>query len=244
MRKIQLVAFTDSQSGELGLGIKGYTTVHPEMSAANEGLLIAHDILEHPNGFSFIGTVDDELEALGGIWYVRGQHGELNRKGMGSAYTIHQNIAYDIVRMYRDVIAGGVTSYYRDQASQLSHPVTADEDLKEICNEAEARYPGEFDGSEEDAAGVYYSTKARQQWPAFKRWALIRMRVGYRKTRRRWEGRGASPFAANNQFWAIADAVERYAKNPEHEGMVYVLRYGNGEATCNPEYDEDGQYND
>jgi hypothetical protein len=33
----------------------------------------AHDIIEHINGWWNIGTVEDELEALGAAWYCRGQ---------------------------------------------------------------------------------------------------------------------------------------------------------------------------
>lgn len=57
------------------------------------GLLIAHDIIEHHN-FN-IGGVGNELMAMGGIWYVRGQFGDISRNLL-STVSAEDNIAYDV----------------------------------------------------------------------------------------------------------------------------------------------------
>lgn len=226
MRRVILEAFRDEQTGEIGLGIVTVRARHPEMNAATEGLLIAHDLIEHVNGPEAIGTIDDELEALGAIWYVRGQHGELRRDRVGSASSIEENIASDVVRMYRDIIAGGAESRF-ELGSLRGRECEVEQTLQDILGYAERDYLSEIDDDQK--------REARKRWPGFRWWALVRMRAGYRKARRRWEARGR--FAANTQFWAIVEAVEPYTKHSD-EGQRYVLKYGDGEAQCTEAYDE------
>ena len=45
---------------------------HEEVIPARTGLLLAHDVIEHVNGFKVLGTKWDEVEALGAAYYVRG----------------------------------------------------------------------------------------------------------------------------------------------------------------------------
>ncbi len=79
MRHIRLVAFEDEPTGNLGLIVKG--SEGPEIYSDNKGSLIAHDIVEHQNGMAAIGGIDDELEAIGALWQVRGRHGTLLHEG-------------------------------------------------------------------------------------------------------------------------------------------------------------------
>src|ERR1041385_6254253 len=64
MRSIRLVAMSDDYDDTPGLVVKG-TQPYEGMMADREGTLVAHDILEHQNGYKAIGSVWDELEALG-----------------------------------------------------------------------------------------------------------------------------------------------------------------------------------
>lgn len=61
------------------------------------------------------------------------------------------------------------------------------------------------------------------------------LRRGFRMASRRFQ----DAHAANRQFWAIADAVDRYAKHAEFEGQEYRLRYGDGCATCDEVYPDE-----
>lgn len=225
MKTVILEAFRDESTGELGLGVVGMPR-DQNTNAANDGVLIAHDLIEHVNGPEKIGSIDDELEALGAIWYVRGQYGELRRDGVGSRYTVEENIASDVVRMFRDHISGNQHVSY---APLRTRPVTHDYDLRCILEYADSNWPDEFDESERE--------EARARWPGYRAVCLHRMRMGYRKARRKWEKRGR--YAAHAQFWAIAEAVDRAAKRPEFEGMRYKLSFGNGEAYCEEDYGED-----
>lgn len=104
MRSVKLRAIEDRSSGLVGLILDDmrrfdFTT------AANEGRLIAHDLLEHQQGARAIGSLDDELIALGGVWYIRGQFSDLSRDGFGSRYSAEESVGFDIANMaelYRD----------------------------------------------------------------------------------------------------------------------------------------------
>lgn len=226
MKTIRLVSFRDEMTGEIGLGLQGVAR-HEQLNAAMDGLTIAHDLIEHVNGPELIGTIDDELEALGAIWYVRGQYGELRRDNLGSRYSIEENIASDVVRMYRDHIDGAQHVSYN--VSGRGRKCEADHNLENILVCADESYLGEFDADGKKAA--------RDGWQAYRLVCLARMRIGYCKAKRKWEKRGR--FAANTQFWAITEAVDRVVKDIEYEGQEFTLRYGNGDASCEEYYGGD-----
>jgi hypothetical protein len=226
---VTLVARRDEETGVVGLVIEGLRPTDGEVNSASEGLLIAHDLIEHVNGIERIGSIDDELEALGAIWYVRGQHSDLSRNGVGSAYSAEENIASDVTRMFRDHFYGAYVEYVglRTKASD------ADEGLQEIMRHAERSYLSEFDDSER--------TEARAKWAEYAALCMHRMRTGYRKARAKWERYGR--FAANNAFWEIAEAVEPHAKHCD-EGQTFKLTYnsnaqGRDRAQCVEVYEEE-----
>lgn len=208
MKTIKLIAREDSEMGGIGLLIKGMCT-DETVNPARGGLQIAHDLIEHVNGVREIGTIDDELEALGAIWYVRGQFNDLHRDSMGSAHDVYANIAGDVVRMFRDYFYGA----YASVPAKQTRPCEADEAFKIIIDHMAAQAIGEADKKESVDAII----KRRASYIAI---CLPRMRIGYRKAVRKYK----TAAAANNLFWAIADAVEPYAKHCEY--AEYVLRYG------------------
>lgn len=223
MKTIRLISFTDEQTGEIGLGLKGVPR-HEQLNAAMDGLTIAHDLIEHVNGPEQIGTIDDELEALGAIWYVRGQWGELRRDGLGWRYSVEENIASDVTRMFRDHIDGAQHVSYNVKPGRKCE---ADDSLEDILVYADKDWRAEMNDA--DAAA--------SQWLAYRAVCLARMRIGYRKAKRKWEKFGR--WAAYKQFWAITEAVDRIVKSIETEGQEFTLRYGSGDATCEDYYGED-----
>lgn len=66
----QQLIYAEDNDGMIGWMLCG---INPDadLNAAWDGRLIAHDILEHVNGPAAIGTVEDELEALGAAAFVR-----------------------------------------------------------------------------------------------------------------------------------------------------------------------------
>lgn len=225
MRTVILTAKQDEMSGELGWCIPG---LKPSdiVNASSEGIGIAHDLLEHMNGASEIGGIDDELEALGAIWFVRGQTGQLRRDRIGSAYTPHENIGSDIGRMFWDHHAGG---QYVDLNAPRTKACDADTDFLDIiqCGENWAR--DEADGHDMSPGEIAEPLRA------YLAVCLPRLRIGYRKAVRKYRGES---WRANAQFWAICDALERY-KRPGFEGAQLRLVYGNEGATAEEYYPED-----
>jgi hypothetical protein len=79
-------------SGGEGMCLRGVEGANGEgsMDTAQEGSLIAHDILEHHQGFDKIGGIIDELKAIGSAVYIRGRR----------TVTV-EGIGYDVVNLCR-----------------------------------------------------------------------------------------------------------------------------------------------
>lgn len=210
----------DHELGGLGLALPGMD--RDGVNPSTDGLTVAHDLLEHQNGAGEIGGIDDELEALGAIWFVRGQFDDLRRDDRGSRFTVHENIASDVVRMFRDYFYGAPVE--TDARVPLSRPLPeADEDFREVirCAVKDALRELSDDADEKEA---------KRQLRKYLRVCLPRMRAGYRKARRRFK----DARNANRLFWAITEAVDQAigkrsvynsASGLEAEGQQYTLEY-------------------
>lgn len=213
MRHVHLTAFEDEPTGSLGLGFLGYTS-HPELYADREGGLIAHDIVEHQNGIRNIGSPQDELEAMGGYWFARGQHGYTgNPNYMGTAHDAVGKA--DIITIAEDTFCGDWTPRL---GAYRTHRHDYDEDFHEIIDIARKALPANFDPED----------LTRFPLEAFLDNALHLMRIGFNKARRRF-GDG---FRALDTFEAIKRAVAPHAKHVEYSGQQFLLSYGNGRAFC------------
>lgn len=202
--KYELQARRDDSTGELGLALAAVDIPDQPMVDV-DGINIAHDIVEHVNGFARIGTIADELEALGAIWYVRGQWGRLCGEREPEL-----GIARDVTRMWEDYAAGVCFPTEHALAKKTRRHCYAEDALRTII--AEAGLPREA-----------------------KRYAdavLILMRTGYAKARRKYEPRGR--FFANSLFWSIQEAVAPHASSKyfKLEGTRYLLQTKGTEATC------------
>lgn len=204
---VMLVCFRDEMTGELGLGLREMPR-NEETNAAHEGFTIAHDLFEHINGPQYIGTIDDELQALGALWYVRGESGELNPHRR-SYYTPHQSLAGDVSRMFVDIVNGA----YCSLNFEFSSEETPDVDFSEIIDYARGMILQELD--EEQTAE--YAAKI----DPYLRAVQARMRQGYIKAEQKYRDQNISAL-----FWKVAEAVQPYCKAAEYEGAEYVLTYG------------------
>lgn len=224
MRHVDLIVFQDSPTGETGLKLKDAPT-SDTMYAAREGILIAHDLLEHQNGPADIGDIGDELEALGAIWYVRGEYGDITRRP--NVNTPHQHVASDVDDMLRKVAEDPSLMPY----CRRTRACVVDEDLQDICRigEETARKEWNYNNEEPMPRGLI---------DEYMRAALGRMRIGYRKAARRFKDQRA----ANRLFWNVVAAIDRTIKGAElHEGALFRLSYdiGTGRAFCEEHYEED-----
>jgi hypothetical protein len=226
--KQELVVFQDMPTGETGFRLNG-ARVSEEMFAATTGQLIAHDIIEHVNGAGRIGDIDDELEALGAIWYTRGRWHDLNRNGAGSFYTPEQNVASDVADMLLKVLDGEPMPECKRTTA-----LDCDDSLREICDHGLKTARDEWP-HRSNPGQAFPIAEARR----YLRAALGLMRTGYRKAARKYDNASTS---ANSAFWEIARAVDQAIKGGDlFEGARYMLTYNweTGRAFCEPIYEEE-----
>lgn len=214
MRAVRLIGYRDEPTGELGLIIKG--SEGPEIFSDREGGLIAHDVVEHQNGFAAIGCPADELEALGGLWHSRGRHGDLHHEYWRDP--IETVGTGDIPQIARDWQNAENQRWYPRLGRYRTKRHLHDDEFEAILAHAPKNILAEC-----------YDEEEREKFPmeAFLDNALHLMRMGFNKAQRRF-GRG---WASNETYLAIREAVKPFAKSPD-EGAEYVLCYGNGEARC------------
>lgn len=230
MRFVTLATINDPATGELGLKIEGVPEIDYPM-AANEGLLIAHDLLEHQQGLQRIGTIGDELIACGGIWYVRGQHADIRRDGMGSALSSEENVSSDVALMGRMYVQGCML---HSKVPSRRPACDADESIREILRYSAKGMIGEF-----QACGDTLCHTERLRMAKYLRMSEILMRKGYNMAKRRFERGERSRYYANSMFWNIAEAVDPYCKHLEYEGQRFRLAYGGDGAVCKEIWDEE-----
>lgn len=224
--RIILDVIEDRNLGGLGFAIPGM----PRNDSTNpgNGLQVAHDLIEHVNGAHLIGTIDDELEAIGAIWYVRAEIGDLTRDGTGIMHSPEHHAASDISRMFVDYINGHdarlkparTTSHYCDSSFKSIIAIAARMAMDETHD-----------------AGDQHLYRA--EWGRFANAALAGLRTGYRKAYRKYEKHGRH--YANRLFWEIEEAVRKQYKNLGFEGQQFALCYGGpNPATCwEVTYDEE-----
>lgn len=218
MRHVRLIAAVDEYDTTPGLIVKG-TPKSEGMMADRDGLLIAHDLIEHQNGAQHIGTVWDELEALGGIWHARGRWGDMMQKH-GTMHSPAVNVASDVTRMFMEWSSDPMPpAKHRLKATR---PCDHDEDFLEILEIARHDIPREYSPEDID----------REELEQYLTEALHRMRTGFRKANKRFGSR----FASNSQMRAIKEAVESVAGHIDYEGQEFVLSYGDGKATVREFY--------
>lgn len=206
MKTYILTAKTDRETGELGYMIEGTPVIQYPMVAA-EGLLVAHDLLEHVNGVEKIGSLDDELEALAGVWYVRGQWGDIRRDRFARSVTPHDDIAADVLNMAL-IYNNGVdfrTPVPSTRSSQW------DDDITAIIDKAKEDLHGELDADEINVQRIddYFAA------------CVHYMRVGFRKIEKRFP----SATWVNTLFWNIAEAAEPWVTSAEFEGHQLQLKF-------------------
>lgn len=214
-----LVSTRDPETGDIGLIVEGMTPTEGQLNTASSGTLLAHDIIEHVNGLDKIGGIADELEALGAIWYVRGQHNDLSRNRTGSFYSVEQNISSDVVRMFREWFYGSEPAYRKRYTRPCDD---IDDAIDGILEFAAKDWPREL--------GTEHKAEARKAWREFASMTRHYMRTGYRKAYRRWEHLGS--YAANSAFWAIAEAISPNLRHFQYEGQRFRLKYDSSDNQC------------
>lgn len=203
----------DPCTGLLGLCLKEMPRLDNDEPETGGGLLIAHDLLEHVNGVSAIGSIGDEIQALGAAWYVRFQHGVNNPAdpGAGSYYTSEQNVAHDISRLALKVGDGAAVGIptpktrkhiFDEEFESIVHHAK-----KSVRDEASYRWDAEYD--REHA----FSDINAKYWPC----VIPHLRAGYNAANRRYRGKEVLRL-----FSEVQRVVDRGCR-PEYEGQQWAL---------------------
>lgn len=230
MKSYLLDVKQDGQSGELGFVLRGIPFNTDLFMASTDGVLLAHDIMEHVNGLESIGTVEDECQALGGIWWVRGQYGDLRRDNIGSALSVEYNIGADISRMYEELNSAGET--IKEPTEPPRRLIKQLEDMeysfRKIIEEAEKGVRSEWSSYHDD--DVIDEAHLKHYLDTTYHWMCIGIRKATRRHRKAWE--------ANQKFWDIANAFKPYRLTSElFEGQVFRLLQGHTEWHVEEVYD-------
>lgn len=220
MKAVRLIARSDEYNSSLGLAIKAIPDFDGFM-VDRDGSSIAHDILEHQNGAKNMGPIWDELEACGGVWQVRGRHGDM-LQSTGQMYSPAQNVAADIERMFWE------WDGYNGPHSMRTKRHLYDDDFNEIIDEArssimkEAAYRTDSDDEQLDPVKL----------ESYLRLAFHSLRTGFRKAERRFGDR----FCGHSTFAAIQQEIKRACFEVEYEGQEFILCYGDCTATIREVY--------
>lgn len=99
MRRTVTLKYFKDENGTRGLRVAHYKPFKGLM-ACDHGNDIAHDLLEHTEA---IGPIEDEIQAVGAYWYIRGSSDSYDRIGYDvSEFEIADNlkevIAYIVIR--------------------------------------------------------------------------------------------------------------------------------------------------
>lgn len=170
---------------------------------SSTGQLIAHDVIEHQIGD---GGCENELMALGAIWFVRGEQGALGN----SMYTPEQSMGSDIARCW-EYVGNGHTLNDPGRTLRLEY---ADDELQACVAEGFKAYSAEaghrFDDRAEWFAGLPDDYKAR---------TLGWLRKGYRWAARTYGDSGT----AYHLFLEVARQAEPCVKHDGEYGEQVVV---------------------
>lgn len=220
-RKRVILETVEDKEGIFGLVVQGTKLIDTPM-AALEGRMIAHDLIEHINGVEAIGSIDDELEAFGACWFVRGQYSDMSRSPYSSGDPT-QGLGRDVAFL-GEFFMRGVD--FRE-APPRTHECIADDSLSECIGNGEQYLKSELE---------YYDEPInRKRLNQYIEGCLPFMRRGYRKAKKKYD-KGT---IGNTLFWNIAEAVDRIVDYVEFPGQEFELLYDLNGAMCHEHYSEE-----
>ena len=134
-------------------------SVYPNM----EPVTFAHDLVEHINGVDAIGSIEDELEALGVVLWIRGLAGDLDQ-GIHTRYT---NVAHDIATLYEYTAYDPDSGRDRtiEKIERPDEPTQVDDDIEFTVNTFNDETPGREEFAEIARAYMELgAVKAKQKY--------------------------------------------------------------------------------
>lgn len=225
-QEVTLVTVSDDFDLSPGLAISGTYTDFDRFMADREGMLITHDILEHLNGPECIGSVLDEFQALGAVYYVRGQDPDLMNPNRRRIYQpVSKTLANDLIGLIEDYLQGGDAVVHHPRPASLSS--YEEEDFDEFLAECI-----EFT-SQDKSHDLDAETKAE-----FLKDAADHMRSGFYHAHAVYGCRGV----AQNRFYYLREEMIRILKfEVETEGQTFkvLLNDDDSYTVTNTTYEND-----
>lgn len=190
-------------SGELSLFIEGINITDSMGGEQGDGIILAHDLMEHLNGPEEVGqSVWDELQALGACWWIRGQWGQL-RPNSYSSYSIEENLASDVVNLARYVSIDTIKDKVRK-----SYPCEDDHFIDGIFQFATLE------------ALLYEDVEfSKKDFKLYQRYVKQHIRTGYRKAVKKYP----DSLYARDVFFEVAEKVSDVVSNLNFEGQQFKL---------------------
>lgn len=206
MKYIRLIGYEDV-NGELGLTLKDIRKTD-WIFASTSGILIAHDIIEHQNGPHNIGTMNDEFQALGGIWFVRGELSQWDDHRFSSEARLANELT-SLAIYYEDLKlepwSGTRVKPLVEDFEEIFEALTDHEEFRELQPAMRHRFLNE---------------------------AMLHMNIGYAKAKRRF----IDQYRAYDLFYAISETVDDLLRYCDlYEGSEFRLGYGDGDAVWRPQ---------
>lgn len=183
----------------------------PPMSGAG----FAHDLIEHQKGLQAIGTLDDELIAIGACWYTRGYFNDF--AGGSGFISPYQVLAHDLSYLL-DLHISGVPLRRRTSGHNAG-TCGLNSDLQTVVSYARDNYHWQ----REDAAEI-------KQVEHFLAHAGALMVEGVNRQDKRFKDQ----LVANNVFNHVATAIDELINKPYQEHQNYTLFYSPNEAYTKP----------
>lgn len=220
MKTVNLFARYEDITGIVGLVCSGLPETKDEPMASNDGVMIAHYLIEHVNGIKKIGAIKDELQALGAMWFTRGQWGDVNQLYKPS-YISHRSIGDDLSRLavkfleeysdHKDLYTGIPKREKKDNIQEHLNQCIK-QGLKNVF--IELSYETKVSSNQKSVITEFFNVASRI------------MRKGYDKIERKFESR----VHANSLFWSIANAIDKVLGKWTYGtavsiGDTYRLRY-------------------
>lgn len=203
----------DEEYGGLGLKfVEPHKFCNGKFTIQN-GLVLAHDIIEHQQGTGKIGSIGDEMIALGGICYSRGQWGDMSRNGAGSMYSAEEIIAFDILNMARLYFHNNIPFRQKLVTSRKSDPTDFVDYVIEAAREGWSK-EFEYDQSSN-------LDPNQEQIDTYLEACRIYMVHGSKLADRLF----GSGVLANDMFWEIERNTSGFIQQLEHEGQEFILSY-------------------
>lgn len=224
MKSLMLNVRDCEMTGEIGLLPENVRSCEDlDIMPFRDGRGAAHDVMEHLLIGLPIGGLEAELQALGAMWYLRGQHDDLNRYSRFGYQSPYGSLSNDLNSFWERF---DCTLYWTPKTRAGDF----EDDIDEIIELAEESCTREH--CQEDMLEEHDAYKAQ-----FLNGVRHFMRRGISKMRKKFP----DAMDGNTLFWNIAEAIDGIIEQIEHTGQQFRLEYNmtTGEASCEAYYEEE-----